>query len=113
LYIDSQSQDSVQTAVGLQASYTAQIGRITVTPLARVQWEHEFGDNTPSIRAGFVPEDLFTVEGTHLGRDALLLDVGASAQLTPAFGIFSYYRGELGRTNYNVHSINAGFRWSF
>jgi outer membrane autotransporter protein len=39
--------------------------------------------------------------------------VGASAQLTPTVGIFTYYRGELGRKNYNVHSISGGVRWSF
>jgi len=113
MYIDSQSHDSVQSAVGLQASYIANLGGITVVPLARAQWQHEYLDNDSRIRAGFVSEDLFTVHGPRVGRDALLLDVGASAQLTPTVGIFSYYSSELGRKNYNVHSISAGLRLSF
>ena len=113
MYIDGQSQESLRSALGLQASYAAQLGRITLTPFARVQWEHEFRTSTPSIRAGFIPSEQFTVHGPHIGRDALLLDIGASAQITPRFGIFSYYSGELARKNYNVHSITGGVRVSF
>jgi hypothetical protein len=39
--------------------------------------------------------------------------VGASAQITPRIGIFSYYSAELARKNYNLHSITAGVRVSF
>ena len=113
MYIDGQSQESLKSALGLQMSYAAQLGRITLTPFARAQWEHEYKISTPSICAGFIPGDQFTVYGPHIGRDALLLDVGASAQITPRFGIFSYYSGELARRNYNVHSITGGVRLSF
>jgi outer membrane autotransporter protein len=113
MYIDGQSQESLKSALGLQASYAAQLGKITLTPFARAQWEHEYRTSTPSIRAGFTQNDQFTVRGPHIGRDALLLDVGASAQITPRFGIFSYYSGELARRNYNVHSITGGARVSF
>jgi outer membrane autotransporter protein len=113
LYIDRQSQESVQSAIGLQASYSARVGRISITPIVRAQWEHEFLTSTPRIRAGFTAGDSFPIDGAHIGDDALLLDVGASAQLTPTVGIFTYYRGELGRKNYNVHSISGGVRWSF
>ena len=113
MHIDSQSQDSVRSTIGLQASYGARIGRITVTPIVRAQWEHEYLTSTASIRGGFTPGDSFTVRGPRIGRDGLLLDGGASAQLTPRVGIFSYYRTELGRENYSVHSISAGVRVSF
>lgn len=113
MYIDGQSHDSLQSALGLQASYAAQLGRITLTPFARAQWQREHRTSTPSIRAGFTPTDLFTVDGPQIGRDALLLDIGASAQITPTFGIFGYYSGELARRNYNVHSVTGGFRVSF
>jgi outer membrane autotransporter protein len=113
MFIDGQSQNSLQSAVGLQASYAAQLGRIALTPFARAQWQHEHLTSTPSIRAGFTPGDAFTVFGPQIGRDALLLDIGASAQITPTVGIFGYYSGELARRNYNVHSLTGGFRVSF
>ena len=113
MYIDSQSQESLQSAIGLQASYTARLGRITVIPIVRAQWEHEYRTRTSSIRAGFMPGDSFTVQGPDVGSDGLLLDVGTSAQLTPSVGIFGYYTSELGRKNYSVHSISGGLRVSF
>ena len=113
MFIDSQSEDSLQSALGLQASYTALVGGIAVTPIVRAQWLHEYLTSTSSIRAGFIPSDTFTVRGPHVGRDGLLLDVGGAAQLTPSLAIFSYYSGELGRKNYDAHSITGGFRVSF
>jgi outer membrane autotransporter protein len=113
MYIDGQSQESLKSALGLQASYAAQLGSAVLTPFARAQWEHEYRTSTPSIRAAFIPGDQFTVQGPHIGRDALLLDLGASAQITPRFGVFGYYSGELARRNYNVHSVTGGIRVSF
>jgi outer membrane autotransporter protein len=113
LWIDSQSENSLRSALGLQASYSATLGRVPVTPFIRAQWEHEFLDSTSSIDAGFTPSDIFTVHGPHIGRDALLLDVGASAQITARVGIYSYYTGEIGRENYNAHTISGGVRVSF
>jgi hypothetical protein len=34
-------------------------------------------------------------------------------QLTPRVGVFGYYTGDLGRENYDVHSISGGFSISF
>jgi outer membrane autotransporter protein len=113
LQIDSQSQDSLTSAIGLQTSYTVKLGPIPVIPFARAQWEHEYLTSTSDIDAGFTSADTFTVRGPHIGRDGLLIDAGISAQLTPSVGVFSYYTGELCRENYNVHSISGGFRVSF
>ncbi len=113
LWIDSQSGNSLISAIGLQTSYAAQVGRIRLTPFVRAQWEHEYLRGSSRIEAGFTSEDSFTVEGPHLGRDGLLLNAGISAELTPRVGVFSYYTGELGRENYKVHSVTAGLRVSF
>jgi outer membrane autotransporter protein len=113
LLIDSQSEDSLRSAVGLQVSYTAKIGRIALTPRVSAQWEHEYLTSTTSIDAGFTSANSFTVQGPYIGRDGLLLDVGVSAQLTPRVGISTYYTGELGRQNYNVHSFSGGFSVTF
>jgi outer membrane autotransporter protein len=113
LWIHSQSEDSLKSAIGLQAFYTAKVGRIVITPFLRAQWEHEYLTSTSSIDAGFTSDSSFTVEGPHIGRDSLLLNVGVSVQLTPRVGVFGYYTGDLGRENYDVHSISGGFRISF
>ncbi len=113
LRINEQSQDSLKSAVGLKASYRQRIGRVVLTPEIRAQWQHEYLDRASSIDAGFSSRNSFTVQGPETGRDALLLDAGLSAQLTPHVAVFAYYTGELGRENYTVHSINGGVRVSF
>ncbi len=113
MLIDSQSEDSLKSAIGLQVSYTAKIGRIALTPRVSAQWEHECLTSTSSIDAGFTSANSFTVQGPHIGRDGLLLDVGVSAQLTPRVGMFTYYTGELSRQNYSVHGFSGGFNVTF
>ena len=113
LRIGSQRENSLQSEVGLQASYATMLGRIPITPFVRAQWEHELLTSTPSIDASFTAESPFSVQGPHIGRDGALVEVGISAQLTPRVGIFTYYTGELGRENYNVQSITGGLNFSF
>jgi len=113
LRIDSQSQDSLKSAVGLRASYAKKVGGVLLTPEVRAQWQHEYLTSTSSLNAGFTPASRFTVHGPHIGPDGLLVDVGASAQFTSNVAIFGYYTGELFRENYTRHSINAGVRLSF
>jgi outer membrane autotransporter protein len=86
---------------------------VIVTSEIRAQWQHEYLDSASSIDAGFLSRDSFTVRGPTIGRDALLLDAGISAQLNSRVTIFACYTGELGRENYTVHSINGGVRLSF
>jgi len=113
LRINSQSQDSLTSAVGMKASYRQRVGRVTLTPEIRAQWQHEYLDDRSSIDAGFSSRDSFTVHGPAIGRDALLLDVGFSAQWNSNVSIFAFYTGELGRENYTVHGITGGVRVSF
>ena len=114
LRIDSQDQDSLKSTAGLKASYAKRIGGVILTPEVKAQWQHEFLTSTSSLDAKFFNSDTsFTVHGPHIGHDALLVDVGASAQLTPSVTLFAFYAGELGRENYSAHSINGGLRLSF
>jgi len=113
LHIDSQSQDSLKSTVGLKAAYTWQAGQVVITPEVRAQWAHEYLDSTASVESRFAAGDSFTVDGPDIGRDSLLLDAGLSVQFNPAMGVFAYYTGEIGRDNYSSNSINGGVRINF
>lgn len=113
LRIDSQSQDSLKSAIGMRASYSRKLGRIVLTPEIRAQWQHEYLTNHSSIEGGFTSRRSFTMPGPRIGRDALLLDIGTSVALTSDVAIFAFYTGELGRENYTVHSVTGGLRVSF
>jgi len=109
-----QHQESFRSTVGLKASYAWDTGSVIIRPEVRAQWKHEYLDSTPSIEARFAGADrLFRVDGPDIGRDSLLLDAGASVEINPAVSVYAYYTGELGRTNYDSHSVNGGFRVSF
>ncbi len=113
LRIHSQSQDSLQSAVGLKATYSKKVGRFVVTPEVRAEWEHEYLISDSSIDASFGSGSVFTVHGPNIGRDGLLLDAGLAVQVSERVTLFTYYTGELGRENYEVHSVNGGIRVSF
>jgi outer membrane autotransporter protein len=113
LRIDSQSQDSLKSAVGLRAFYAKKLGRIVLTPEVGAQWQHEYLTDKSSIDAGFASGSSFTVQGPRIGRDGILVDVGTSAQLTSDVALFGYYTSELGRENYSVQSVTGGVRVSF
>src|SRR5208337_2082990 len=42
LRIESKSQDSLRTNLGLSASYTWKAGSVLVTPNVRASWQHEY-----------------------------------------------------------------------
>ena len=114
LTINEQSEASLKSTAGLQSSYVFQLGKTTtLTPQLRAQWQHEYLDTARGIGASFLPGGAFTVYGPAIGRDSLLLDVGASMQLTQTVGIYSFYTGNLGGKNYTSHAINGGVQWSF
>ena len=113
LRIEDRSQASLKSAVGLRASYAAKLGSLILTPEVRAQWQHQFLSDTSRIDASFVVGPAFTVSGPRIGRDALVVDLGASAQISTKVALFAFYRGEGGHTNYTSHSINGGVRVSF
>lgn len=113
LHINSQSQDSLASNLGARACYAVNVGHVIVTPEIRAQWQHEYLDDRAGIGSSFAGGDSFTVYGPHIGRDALVLDAGASVRLTACCSVFAYYTGDIGRQNYTSHSINGGVRFSF
>ncbi len=113
LHIASQGQDSLQSALGLKATYTWNVGGIVITPEVRAQWLHEYLDSTAAIESRFAAGSSFIVHGPQIGRDSLLVDAGASVGFTPAVSVFAYYTGEIGRKNYSFNSVNGGVRIGF
>ena len=113
LRFGDQSEESLKSAMGLQASYSFRLGKIALKPQLRAQWQHEYLDAARSIGGSFLPGGAFTVSGPEIGRDSLLLDAGLLAQLTARLGIYAFYTGDLGRENYTLHSVNGGVQFSF
>jgi outer membrane autotransporter protein len=55
----------------------------------------------------------FTVSGPKIGRDSFLLGTGVAVLWNERVNTYIYYDGELGRTNYDSHTVTAGVRITF
>ncbi len=115
LKLSDQSESSFHSRVGARVSYAWKIGGVIVTPELRAQWRHEFQDSSRGIGASFAEDASasFNVRGPEIGRDSLLLDVGASVRFSPRTSVFAYYTGNVGADNYTSHALNGGVRIAF
>ncbi len=113
LELQGQELESVRSTAGLQLAYQGNLKRISIRPVLRAQWEHEYGDDYASFDASFDGTNTFVVAGPRIGRDNLRLDAGIAVQITPAVGVFGNYTTELGRESYTSQTISAGFRVGF
>jgi len=110
-----QHQESLRSNLGVRVSYSMPLGRMRLTPQARVSWQHEFLDSRQSIDSSFAagPGPIFTVNGPDIGRDSLRVSAGLHLQITPAVGAYLFYGGQLGRENYTSHNVTLGMNISF
>ena len=115
LRIDSQSQDSLRTNLGLSAAYTWKAGKIQITPNVRASWQHEYLYSALPIDAQFASGagSVFTVNGPALGHDSALIDAGLNVQWTSTIGTYFGYNGQIGRGNYDSNGVICSVHLSF
>lgn len=113
LEIRDQSKSSVQTTLGFQVSCEIPVASALLKPLGRVQWRHEFSNDDRSVDAAFPAGTPFTVSAPSLGSDGILLDIGATLQLTPMVGVYAYYSGDIGASSYTSNAFFGGLQFSF
>ena len=114
LRIDSQNQSSLRSRIGLRAAYAARCGNALVTPSLSLQWQHEFLDNELAIRSSFAngAGSPFTVHGPAIGRDSALVTSGVNVAWS-RYAVYLAYQAQMGRRNYESHTLLAGFRVSW
>lgn len=114
LSVDDQSQDNFSSTFGVRLAQLTQLDNgMSLTPRGSLGWRHTFGDVDSNTRQAFVlGGSAFSVEGTALDRDSLMveagLDLGISARHTLSVG----YNGELGSNSRN-HALMGQWRMSF
>ncbi|XHR28664.1 MAG: autotransporter domain-containing protein [Chthoniobacteraceae bacterium] len=113
LNIHDQSRSSIKTLAGVQVSYEFPIETVLVKPHARLQWRHEYNDDSRDISANFQIGDAFTVTGESLGSDSFLVDLGATVRFTPVVSAYAYYLGDIGSSNYTSNAVVGGMQLSF
>lgn len=95
LTADSQSTGVTFTTLGLHGQTQADLGGVTASLNGSTGWRHAFGD-TPTATHHFAHGDNFTVAGVPVAKDAFVLDLGASVNLTENATLGVSYTGQFG-----------------
>ena len=115
LDIHSDSEDSLRTDLGAQASYNWHVGNIPVIPELKLAWEHEYKYSNLPITAS-APElsgATATFNGPNLGHDSLLINANIAVQWTPRIWTTIGYDGQVARDHYSSHAVTGTFSFSF
>jgi autotransporter-associated beta strand protein len=115
LNIQSDSEESLRTDLGIQVSYTWQIGKVLVIPSGRVAWEHEYLYSALPITFSAVafPGATSTAFGPNEGHDSFIIGAGAATYWTPTISTFIGYQGQLSRSNYEANGVTGSISFSF
>lgn len=81
---------------------------MAVTIEGTAGWRHAFGDLDPLAAHAFAGSDAFSVAGTPLAEDVLVLDLGLSARLGPGASLGVSYDGQYG-SGVSDHGLRANF----
>jgi outer membrane autotransporter protein len=115
MYVPEQSEDALHTQLGAHLTRSWEVGKVTLRPDVSVAWRHEFLDSSNALVSQFAngAGSLYTVSGPDVARDSVALGIGLTIQWTPTIGTYLNYSTELGRDNYQPHTINGGISVRF
>lgn len=111
--IGTETQRSLATVLGLRGSYAFSTGWGVLIPQARVEWEHEFEQDTQSVLTRFVLDaggNRFDVKGDSPDRDFLNASAGLLLLLPNGWMPFLDYEGLFGHSYYDRHRVTIGLR---
>jgi uncharacterized protein with beta-barrel porin domain len=116
LALDSQDVESFTTVLGGRASYAISTGLGVLLPQVRIEWEHEFKNDSRLLTARFVNDPvgqpiLFTTDNPD--RNYANLGVSLSATFRHGIAAFIDYQTVLGLANVSGNFITLGVRGEF
>jgi subtilase-type serine protease len=114
LHVDAQEQDNLSNTLGIRlASLRTLDNGLNMTPRLNLAWRHTYGDLNSSTRQAFLTGgSAFSVEGSALDRNSLLLEAGLDFGITAAQSIGVAYSGEKGSQT-QVHAVIAQWQLTF
>ncbi|TYC64334.1 autotransporter domain-containing protein [Rhodobacterales bacterium] len=116
LHVNGSSQTLGVSTLGLRAGYEyGVVNQGTVLSFnGTLAWRHSYGDVTPEVSSAFVTDgtQAFTVAGTPIDEDTVLVETGANLKITESLNLSASYRGEFG-TNAQDNTLNARFGLTF
>ena len=113
LALDSQDVESLTTVLGGRAAYAISTGLGVLLPQVRIEWEHEFKNNSRILTAQFLNDPQrqpirFTTDNPD--RNYANIGVALSATFRGGISAFIDYATVVGLANVSRHDITLGIR---
>lgn len=115
LRFDSEDASSTVSMLGLRLDALVGMGGGVFSPELSVAWAHEFGDTYQTLDARFAdgpPGTSFSVKGSEVARDALVLGADLNMALTDGLDLRLSYNGWF-NGDYSSNAVTARLGWSF
>lgn len=114
LRVEEQDQDNFSSTLGVRLAHLASLDNgMSLTPRLSVGWRHVYGDIDSSAQQSFLSGGTgFSVEGTALDRDSLLLQAGVDLGISATQSVGLGYSGEMGSDAQN-HGLVAQWQLRF
>jgi outer membrane autotransporter protein len=116
LSVEGQKITSFSTVLGGQVSYAISLPWGVVLPQLRLEWEHEFENDSRTIRANFLedptPDDTSQIQllTDAPDRDFFNIAAGVSAVLRRGLSAFVQYQTVIGLADVKSHHVALGLR---
>jgi outer membrane autotransporter protein len=116
MVIEDNDQTSVLNVLGVEASYTHSASFGVLVPKLRLDWEHEFEDDSRNIEARFAYDpgkNTFEFEDDSPDRNFFRMTPSVSIVLKHGLSAFLSYETVLGKDDHDEQSFYAGIRKEF
>lgn len=105
LHVDSQTQDNLSNSLGVRMAYPGSLDNgLSITPRLNLGWRHTYGELNSSTEQAFLTGgNAFSVEGSALDRNSVLLEAGVDIGISAGQRLGLGYSSEQGSQT----SVNA------
>jgi subtilase-type serine protease len=114
LRVQSQRDDNLSSSLGIRLAHLGSLDNgISITPRLALGWRHVYGELRSETRQAFLGGgDAFSVQGTALDRNSLLVETGVDLGLSSRHTLGLGYSGEIGSQAQN-HALVAQWQVKF
>ena len=114
LAVEADTQDNVTSTFGVRIAHLGQLDNgMSLTPRASLGWRHTYGSLDTRTRQAFIAGgDAFSVEGSALDRDSLVVEAGLTLGVSARQSVGLGYSGELGSNSRN-HALMGQWELKF
>lgn len=115
LAVNQQNLQSLRTSLGGQATYVISTSQGIFVPTLRIEWQHEYKNNSRTIRSSLIstPTFQFSSQSDKPDRNFLNLGAGVTAVFAQGVSGFLNYEALLGNQYLSQHTVNLGMRIEF